>query len=81
MARQRLKWMDYYRAHGNNAALTSRHFGISRQTFYRWRKRYNPRDLSSLESRSVRPHQALDYLTPYQFLTQWQHLRKEAMCH
>ena len=56
MARQRLKWMDYYRAHGNNAALTSRYFGISRQTFYRWKRRYNPRDLSSLESRSHRPH-------------------------
>ena len=31
---------------------------------------------------SVRPHQALGYLTPYQFLTQWQHLRKEdTKCH
>lgn len=31
-ARLRLQWMDYYAAHGCNAALTSRHFGISRQT-------------------------------------------------
>ena len=56
MARQRLKWMDYYRAHGNNAALTCRYFGISRQTFYRWRRRYDPRNLKSLEDRSHRPH-------------------------
>ena len=51
----RLQWMDYYTAHGGNAALTCRHFGISRQTFYRWKGRYNPRDLTSLEERSHRP--------------------------
>ena len=34
LAKQRLKWMDHYAAHGN-AALTCRYFGISRQTFYR----------------------------------------------
>ena len=55
MARQRLKWMDHYWAHGKNAALTCRYFGISRQTFYRWKRRYNPRDLSTLEERSHRP--------------------------
>jgi putative transposase len=54
-ARQRLKWMDYYRACGNNARLTCRHFDISPQTFYRWRRRYDPRDLRTLESRSRRP--------------------------
>ena len=55
MARQRLKWMDYYEAHGKNAALTCRYFGISRQTFYRWKRRYNPRDPTTLEERSHRP--------------------------
>ena len=46
--------MDHYAAHGN-AALTCRYFGISRQTFYRWKGRYNSRDLRSLEERSHRP--------------------------
>ena len=46
--------MDHYQAHGN-AALTCRYFGISRQTFYRWKGRYNPRDLTSLEERSHKP--------------------------
>ena len=55
MARQRLKWMDYYQTHGENASLTCRYFGISRQTFYRWKRRYDPRDLTSLEERSHRP--------------------------
>ena len=55
-ARLRLQWMDYYRQHGSNAALTCRYFGISRQTFYRWKPRYDPEDLASLEARSHRPH-------------------------
>lgn len=54
-ARQRLKWMDYYQEHGGNGRLTCRHFDISPQTFYRWKRRYNPRDLRSLEDRSRRP--------------------------
>ena len=57
MAKQRLKWMDYYQARRENAALTCRYFGISRQTFYRWKRRYDPRDLTSLEERSHRPRQ------------------------
>lgn len=55
-ARRRLKWMDYYEQHGRNAALTCRYFGISRQSFYRWLRRYHPHNLASLEDRSRRPH-------------------------
>jgi putative transposase len=55
-ARQRLKWFDYYNSRGYNARLTCRHFDISPQTFYRWKKRYNPRHLESLEDRSHRPY-------------------------
>ena len=54
-ARRRLKWMDYYQSHGHNARLTRRHFDISPQTFYRWLRRYNPRELVTLEERSRRP--------------------------
>lgn len=54
-ARQKLKWMDHYEGHGRNAALTCRYFGISRQTFYRWRRRYDPWDLTTLEAQSHRP--------------------------
>ena len=55
-ARQRLKWLAYYREHQNNARLTCRHFDISPQTFYRWKHRYQPWNLKSLEARSRRPH-------------------------
>ena len=54
-ASKRLKWFDYYASHGNNARLTCRHFDISPQTFYRWKRRYNPKHLESLEAHSRRP--------------------------
>jgi len=54
-ARQRLKWFDYYNFHGQNARLTCRHFDISPQTFYRWKRRYNPKNIMSLEDRSHKP--------------------------
>ncbi len=52
----RLRWIDFYLTRRRNAALTCRHFGISRQTFYRWWRRYDRQDLTQLESRSHRPH-------------------------
>jgi len=55
-ARIRLDWFDFYQKHDRNARKTCRHFGISPQTFYRWKRRYNPGDISSLEERSRRPH-------------------------
>ncbi len=54
-ASKRLKWFDYYQSHNCNARLTCRYFGISPQTFYRWKRRYDPEQLESLESRSRRP--------------------------
>lgn len=55
-ARVRLAWMDFY-GRGDKVAHTGRHFGISRQTFYRWQRRSHRYDLISLEERSHCPHQ------------------------
>jgi len=54
-ARQRLKWFDYYNSRGHNARLTCRHFDISPQTFYRWKRRYNAKHPAALEDCSHRP--------------------------
>ena len=54
-ARQRVKWFNYYDSHNHNARLTSRYSGISPQTSYRWRRRYDPFHLERLEDRSCRP--------------------------
>ena len=68
LAKKRLKWMDYYRS-CNNVALTCRYFGISRKTFYKWLKRYNPNDLTSLEEQSRKP----------KTIRQWQVSRQEEL--
>jgi len=55
-AQTRLQWMLFYFFNGRNAARTCRHFGISRQTFYRWKRRLDRHDLATLEERSHRPN-------------------------
>lgn len=57
-ALKRLSWFDFSRSHDGNASLTCRYFGISRDTFYRWKRRFNPRVLQSLEfdTKTRRPH-------------------------
>jgi putative transposase len=57
VAAARLRWLDHYSQHGN-ARLTCRHFDISPQTFYRWKRRFDPYDLTTLEDESHRPHHA-----------------------
>lgn len=54
-AAKRVKWFDYYEANGRNARKTCRHFGISPDTFYHWKNRYDSHDLRTLEDRSHRP--------------------------
>lgn len=53
-ATRRVTWFDYYGQCGN-AAKTCRHFGISRKTFHKWKRRYRKHFLPSLESHSRRP--------------------------
>jgi len=67
-AKQRLRWFDWYHQHDNNAELTCRHFGISKRTFYKWKKRYLPWHLESLESRSRRPKRFRQKEIPWQIV-------------
>ena len=62
-AKKRLQWMDHYHKHGN-ARFTCRHFGISPQTFYRWKNRFDPYDLTTLEEHSRKPHRVREPETP-----------------
>jgi putative transposase len=52
-AKLRLKWMDWYIDHGKNARLTCRHFGIVPSVFYRWKNRFNPYNLATLEDDKI----------------------------
>lgn len=57
-ALKRLSWFDWYHIHGKNVSLTCRHFGISRDTFYLWERKFNSKNLKSLEddTSNRRPH-------------------------
>ncbi len=48
-ALKRLTWIDWYSSNGKNAELACRHFGISKSLFYRWKNRFDPKNLQSLE--------------------------------
>jgi len=69
-ALRRLIWMDWYFSHGNNAEKTCRHFGISKSLFYRWKNRFDEKNLKSLEfdTKLRRPHKLREMTTPPRIL-------------
>lgn len=76
VAIQRLKWIDYYHAHGNNARLTCRHFGIAHRTLYRYYNRFKKQGLTALENRSHRPQYVRQPTTPRPVIATIKCLRK-----
>jgi putative transposase len=55
-ARQRLEWLIfYYTVGGQNARRTAAYFGVSAKTFHKWKTRFDPEHLPSLEEHSRRP--------------------------
>lgn len=75
-ARQRVKWFDYYRRCGN-VTRTCRYYGISRKTFYKWKKRYLKYCLSSLENNSTRPRHVRQPKTPWEHVLVVRKLRTQ----
>ena len=71
-AKARLVAIDFYYdpARGRqNAALTARHFVRPRSWLYKWLKRYNPKNLGSLESVSRRPHRVRQATYDYRLIS------------
>lgn len=55
-ARLRLEWLIFYfTVREENATKTAKHFGIARQNFVKWKGRFDPHDLTSLEDHSRCP--------------------------
>jgi transposase len=77
-AQRRLWWIDWYRTHGKNAEATCRHFGISKSVFYRWKNRYDARNLKTLEDNTGnrRPHRVREMTTDPKILTMIYDIRK-----
>ena len=63
---KQFKRPDFCKSHEGNISLTCRHFGISRDTFYLWKRRFNPKNLTSLEddTKTRRPKNVREMTTP-----------------
>jgi putative transposase len=75
-AKLRLAWVDYYQAHGGNAALTCRHYGIARSCFHKWLKRFNKQGVVGLETASTRPRHVRQSHVPWEVIDTVKALRK-----
>jgi len=56
VAKQRLEWIVFYHTVGKRKARnTALYFGISSKTFHKWKNRFNPKVIQSLEEKSRSP--------------------------
>ena len=77
-AQAKLEWVIFYFTYGkSNAKLTAEHFGISRKTFHKWLKRFEEKNLRSLEEHSREPKKKRDWLVTWEEENRIKKLRKE----
>jgi putative transposase len=72
----RLRALTIYRETGD-VKLVCQTFGISRATLYRWLKRFDPKDLSSLREDSRRPRRVRKPLWPRELVRAVKELREQ----
>ena len=71
----RLKILQRAEAGSRNVAWTCRHFGISRKTFYKWKRRFNEHGDAGLCDRPRRPHRS-PQATPKEVVSKILYLRQ-----
>ena len=76
-AKHRLDIIEHYLNNTKNASLTCRHYAIARSYFYKWYKRYDPRNLLTLEDKSRRPHTVRSVTYDYALVSHVRRLRKQ----
>jgi transposase-like protein len=71
----RFKVLQQAAARSRNIARTCRHFGISRQAFYRWKRRFAAHGETGLADRPSRPHRS-PRATPREVVSKILYLRQ-----
>jgi putative transposase len=79
-ATQRLKIIDWHKAHGANQSLTARHFGVGREALREWLNRFNQLGIRGLEDRDHTPHKLRVRTTPLPLQDQIVKLRQTHPC-
>jgi hypothetical protein len=77
MTRQRLQALMVWQ-HTGDWRLAAQVFGLSRATLLRWRGRYQPRELTTLEARSRRPRRVPRSFVPSRTIERMQVLRTQS---
>jgi putative transposase len=75
-AKRRVKVFDWWKAHGKNASLAARHFGLSRMTLHRWFKRFKKQGITGFNEHSRRPKNVRNPTTPWSVVVRTVELRR-----
>ena len=76
-AKQKIKILDWHKSHGENQALTARHFGIGRMTLHRWIKKFKRFGLLGLNEQSTKPKRCRLPQTSWTIVSRVVGLRKQ----
>ena len=76
-AKQRLKILDWHKAHGKNISLTARHFGLTRYTVRNWQKKLNQFGPRGLNDESHRPKNLRQPTTSPEIISEVVKIRKQ----
>lgn len=79
-ARQRLEWLIFFYTIGNrNNSLTASYFGITRKTFHKWKRRFDPTNILTLEQYSKAPRKRRQWMVTYEEERNIRQLREKHM--
>lgn len=79
-AQLKLEWIIFYYTSGKeNASFAATYFGISRKTFYKWLKRFNEKNLKTLEEHSKAPKKRRGWMVTFKEEERIISLRKKNM--
>lgn len=76
-AKQKIRVLDWHKAHGENQSLTARHFCIGRMTLHRWLQKVEKLGLLGLNEQSKRPKNVRRPASPWLVVSRVVELRKK----
>lgn len=76
-AKQRLKVVDWLRAHNGSVSLTARHFGLNRETVREWRNKFDRVGMLALNDKSHKPKNVRKPTTDWKMVEEIVNIRKD----
>jgi transposase len=79
-AQERLEWIIFYHTLGNkNVTAAATYFGITRKTLHKYLKKFDERDLTTLEEESRTPHKTRGWMVTHEEEKNIKKLREDNM--